>query len=439
MSIFSKGLVAAMEDETQAAELAIDQTGADSAEADIVEATDISADVEAGTAEIDQATADAETLTRIADTAEAAEAEGGLDPVAAEVAEIAVESIYARLGVTRSSYPALESFSGRTGRKRATQLAIEDIKETVKKIWAAIVNAFQKIIDFVKNFFGKMFDANKKLKARINALNQKNSSAKEDYTGKVKASGISKAFGSSEKSGILEAASSAAEELGVLQHWGVKASAGLGKISEDLSRVLAIQRSGNDTTALDEAKTIQDFYKEAVNLKSVALNSKQIIGPRIEVQVEANKGAGKAAWEAISSFGATIKDNIPFTEKEELEALNRKEVSAILASADDIIDVNLSQKAVVADIEANVTKVINTAKKMQSMVPVDDKDAGTLANDSRIGQRAIQNAGNTIVKVVTAGGKIGMNCAKAAIDYAERSMNAKGGSDDSSSKDDKKK
>ena len=38
MSIFAKGLVAAMEDETQAAELAIDESGADSAEADIVEA-----------------------------------------------------------------------------------------------------------------------------------------------------------------------------------------------------------------------------------------------------------------------------------------------------------------------------------------------------------------------------------------------------------------
>ena len=134
MSIFAKGLVAAMEDETQAAELAIDESGADSAEADIVEATDISADVEAGTAEVDQATADADTLERIADTAETAEAEGGLDPVAAEIAEIAVESIYTRLGVVRNSYPALESFSGKTGRKRATQIAVEDIKETVKKI-----------------------------------------------------------------------------------------------------------------------------------------------------------------------------------------------------------------------------------------------------------------------------------------------------------------
>ncbi len=107
MSIFAKGLVAAMEDETQAAELAIDEAGAESAEADLVEATDISADVEAGAAEIDQASADADTLERIADTAEAAEADGGLDPVAAESAEVAVESIYARLGVQRSSYPAL--------------------------------------------------------------------------------------------------------------------------------------------------------------------------------------------------------------------------------------------------------------------------------------------------------------------------------------------
>ena len=43
MSIFSKGLVAAMEDETNAAELAIDEAGADSAEAEIVGVTGISA------------------------------------------------------------------------------------------------------------------------------------------------------------------------------------------------------------------------------------------------------------------------------------------------------------------------------------------------------------------------------------------------------------
>ena len=190
MSIFAKGLVAAMEDETQAAELAIDESGADSAEADIVEATDISADVEAGTAEVEQASADAETLTRIADTAEAAEEEGGLDPVAAEIAEIAVESIYARLGVQRQSYPALESFSGKTGRKRATQIAVEDLKETVKKIWAAVVVAFQKMVDFVKNFFAKIFDANRKLLSRINALEKQTRNLKLQPGGKVKASGV---------------------------------------------------------------------------------------------------------------------------------------------------------------------------------------------------------------------------------------------------------
>ena len=201
------------------------------------------------------------------------------------------------------------------------------------------------------------------------------------------------------------------------------------KISPDVDPVFYV---------LDEAKTIQDFYKEAVDLKTVTAG-KHVLGPRIEVTVEAGKGAGKAAWDAIAGFGATIKDNIPFTEKEEIDALNRKEVSAILAAADDIVDANLNQKTAVAAIDRGVTGVINAAKKMQSMVPGDDKDAGTLANDSRIGQRAIQNAGNTIIQIVTAGGKIGMGCAKAAIDYAERSMGSEGSSDDGKKKEDEKK
>ncbi len=416
MSIFAKGLVAAMEDETQAAELAIDESGADSAEADIVEATDISADVEAGVAEIDQASADADTLERIADTAETAEAEGGLDPVAAEIAEVAVESIYARLGVQRSSYPALESFGGKTGRKRATQLAIEDIKETVKKIWAAVVNAFQKIIDFVKNFFGKLFDGNRKLLARINAL-EKKAAAKGETTGNVKASGITKPAGKGDKAGVLKVLGSTEQELKKVAGDTQKIIVGLGAMASSIS---INQGAGDDQGFLDKSKAAMDVYKEAAAFKSVG---GEVIGPRIDVKF-ADKSIGdsaRGAWEALKDFGITIKENLPFTDKPEIEALSKAEVATALKDAEKIVQYNLGQKAAVAAFENGMKKAIEAAKKIAETAP-DGEGKAAVVEDSRIAQRAITATGNSAIKVFTFAGKVGTEIAKAGIDYAERSL-----------------
>ena len=417
MSIFAKGLVAAMEDETQAAELAIDETGAESAEADLVEATDISADVEAGTAEVDQATADADTLERIADTAETAEAEGGLDPVAAEIAEVAVESIYARLGVQRSSYPALESFSGKTGRKRATQLAIEDIKETVKKIWAAVVNAFQKIIDFVKNFFGKLFDGNRKLLARINALEKKAAASKGETTGSVKASGITKPVGKGDKAGVLDILGSTEAELKALSGWtnGI-----IDKLATTAGSVSINQSAGKDAGFLDNSKAAIDLYKEAAKVQS--FNGK-VIGPRIDAKF-AEKSIGdsaRGAWEALKDFAITIKENVPFTDKPEIEALSVAEAGTALEAAEKIVQFNLSQKATVAKFEAGIRKAVEAAKKTAETAP-DGEGQSAIVEDSRIAQRAITATGNSAIKAFTFGGKIGTEIAKAGIDYAERSL-----------------
>ena len=417
MSIFAKGLVAAMEDETQAAELAIDKAGAESAEADLVEATDISADVEAGTAEVDQATADADTLERIADTAETAEAEGGLDPVAAEIAEVAVESIYARLGVQRSSYPALESFSGKTGRKRATQLAIEDIKETVKKIWAAVVNAFQKIVDFVKNMWKKLMDGNRKLLARINALQKKAAASKGETSGNVKSSGITKPAGSADKAGIMKAVAGVETELVSMEDWTQKIVANLGGLFNGID----ISQSGGDESFLDKSKAIMDVYKSAGEITKF---NGAILGPRIESKFgEAAQSVStpKAAWEALKDFGLTIKENIPFTDKPEIEALSRNEINSILKDAEKVIKHNLGQSAAEAKFNAGIMKAVESAKKLAETAP-DGEGKSAIVEDSRIAQRAITVCGNNAVKMFSFAAKTGVDIAKAGIDYAERSL-----------------
>jgi hypothetical protein len=60
---------------------------------------------------------------------------------------------------------AMESFKGKQTRLLATRIALEGIKETAQRIWAQIVEAFNKAIDWVKSFFAKLFDGAVKLKA----------------------------------------------------------------------------------------------------------------------------------------------------------------------------------------------------------------------------------------------------------------------------------
>ena len=427
MSIFAKGLVAAMEDETQAAELAIDESGADSAEADIVEATDISADVEAGTAEVDQATADADTLERIADTAETAEAEGGLDPVAAEIAEIAVESIYTRLGVVRNSYPALESFSGKTGRKRATQIAVEDIKETVKKIWAAVVVAFQKMVDFVKNFFAKIFDANRKLLSRINALEKQASATKQAPGGKVNASGVIAQTDAKTKEDAVKAIVGTTGEIGAMFGAANDIASGM----KEFPRIKELLAGGGDLSNLS-IKQLQDAHSK---FTMVARDEEGAIGKKFELAT-ADKSLNPDL--KIPEFKFEFKN--PFSsEGKELDALKIDEIRKVLSAAEEIVKANIASKTLVSALETGMKVTIEAAKKVAETVDDKDENSKNVTEGSRVAQRIITSTGNAAIKVVTFTAKTGMDVAKAAIDYAERSLKAAGQAEVKEEKKEEKK
>ena len=428
MSIFARGLVAAMEDETNAAELAIGEAGADSAEADMVEATDISADVEAGTSEIEQASADADTLGRIADTAEAAEADGGLDPVAAEVAEIAVEAIYARLGIKRSSYPALESFSGRSGRVRATRIAVEDIKETVKKIWAAVVVAFQKMIDFVKNFFAKIFDANRKLLARINVLTKKIAGTKQEPGGKVNAGGVIKDTEATDKAGALKVLVATPGEMKSMVDASNDIAQGMTGFKEITNLLNSKSDEGMDALNI---KGVQESFKK---FSFLARDAEGTIGKKFEVATTGDNNPDTKAPE----FKFELKN--PFSsEGKELDALKLHECKKVLDACENIVHSNMQLKPIVATLESSMKTTIEAAKKIAETVDTKDEDNSNVGERSRVAQRLITSIGNSAIKAVTFTGKTAMNTAKVGIDYVERSLGAVGKTDDPAETGDKDK
>lgn len=108
--------------------------------------------------EMDEVTATAQELEKVEGFVSARYTEGGMTPNEAQAIEIATESIYRRLGidVRPIARAALEGYKHPVGRKEVTLEALDNIKETVKKIWEAIkkfaMNIWEKIKLFIASF-----------------------------------------------------------------------------------------------------------------------------------------------------------------------------------------------------------------------------------------------------------------------------------------------
>ncbi len=146
------GLVAALEQEEIAkVEAAIAEApigdNASSLETDLIEVSEIAAGADGDAVETEEAVDVVTALESIAEALGQSAKNGGMDRYAAEALGLAVDHMYKRVGLKRQAMPALESFGQTSSRMRATQIALEDIKEQVAKIWAAIVAAISKAIE----------------------------------------------------------------------------------------------------------------------------------------------------------------------------------------------------------------------------------------------------------------------------------------------------
>ena len=159
-------LMFALEDNLENEE--VDSVEAAETEAALAEAESDSVEAEFNedSSQVEEAIEDTETLSKVEDKMEESIEEGeGLTEDAAEIAEIAVESICNRLGYVPAKriMPATESF-GRTGtRLDSTKIALEGVKDALKNIWDAIINRAKMIVDKIKEVISSIFDSRKKM------------------------------------------------------------------------------------------------------------------------------------------------------------------------------------------------------------------------------------------------------------------------------------
>jgi len=146
---------------------------AESLETDLIEVADDLTGAEQEAAETEEAVEVVEALESIRDSLAISAANGGLDRHAAAAIGTATDYMYKRVGMGKKSMLSLESFGGTTSRVGATQLTMEALTEDIKKIWASIIAAFEKAIQWAKDFYTKVFVSYEKLGKRAEELSKK--------------------------------------------------------------------------------------------------------------------------------------------------------------------------------------------------------------------------------------------------------------------------
>lgn len=156
--------------------LAMENDGAigGAGDADLVDAANTATEVEAGaaeSAEVEHSVSDIDT--GISDAGEAAdglaEVQGevadavasgdGLSEREARLAEMAVEGYCKMVGINARKerlFPSMENFGGRHSKLAATRIVLENVGETLKRIWEAIKAAVARVIEWIKSFFNGM-------------------------------------------------------------------------------------------------------------------------------------------------------------------------------------------------------------------------------------------------------------------------------------------
>jgi hypothetical protein len=411
MSLFSRGIVAAMEDEMANQELAIDEAGAESMEADLVEAVDMAADIDSGTNEMEQTVKDADQLERHVEVLTEAEGEGGASPELVEATEIAVEAIYNRLGIySGTGIPALESFTTKTGRARYTTEAIDGIKKKIVAIWEAVVNAFKKLVNYVKDFFSKMFDANKKMLSRVITLRDKLKSIKGTAKEKISGSGITS----------------------VIDEKNIDAF-NVGTISESVKMANNILNNTTDLVGgvkskseFESAKLVIAAYSDGPDAKASAPDKMvwkvifEFAGNKVIHCVPKERVSGKDAYE----FGAKYSVKTEKVDKSgggDIDTLKEDQIKKVLDGVETTVKALMEQKSTVAAIQSSMDKVIHSIQSLASSGSKDDEDIGNRSTKARSAVTAI---GNGSIKIVTlVGSEVTRSC-QAMLTYAERSIGA---------------
>ncbi len=417
------GLVAALENEELEvpAETEVVEA-ADSAESAMLEMGEAGAEVDAGTEAVEQTVSDADQLEVIADTMEASEEAGGMDETSAAIAQVAVEAIYARLGVTRRKpLPAMESFGSTSERLKATKVAVEGIREVAAKAWAAIVEFCKKIKDFFIKLWKFVTDATFRNVERAKKLAQKAGSLSGEAKEKeIEAGSFAKGLtvgGSFDAGKIAAALKEMGDNVGV-DEFQLKALTDSSQDSVKMITDAATMESFKRTPSGDAVKTEQKA-REGFAFHGFG-NSKEMLGGVTVADEVPTEGSGKEGFEKWASRSVVVLVSKAASEfkAEKVAVADAAQQKAI---ADAVVSLGGKVKAADGSFK-KATALLDSMIKMAgeaAKVAKEDKDAEARA---KLVRKSITANINAVVKGVKEISTHAVKSSKAALDYVEKSQ-----------------
>lgn len=357
------------------------------------QAEEVSGDV----AQVEEAEADVAVVEQIEEVLEKAVESGeGISETAAEIAQIAVESMQRRLGIKAAKMPSLESFGSASSRVTATRVALEGIKDTAKKAWAAIVNFVKSIAEKIKTFFKGLFDTNTRLLNRAEKIKARASETKGTPEGKVDAKAVFAGF-RGDKGNVATYLANATELV-----------SGSEKVAKSLTNALS---------------TSNDLDKEAA---AKAMTSIKSVQPSSEVLKKAgisDEQKGDAFMMAEMFGGANLVVVAPTDGKVFVKVVTGEEMKADKPEMDVLTTSEVS--SVCDQVKATVTAVT----RMKDIVPAFDKAVKAIdalakkqENDDPSTRAVVLSTVKAMNMLATQAGALAVRTAGAALNYAEASL-----------------
>lgn len=343
----------------------------------------------------EQASADAETLEDIAETAEESVETGGMDQTAAAVAEIAVEALCARLTLTRTKPvgTGIENFGGASTRLRATKLAAEETKELATKAWAGIQAFIAKIIAFVKETFTKLTAFFGDVDARAVVLKKKASEFKGTKPTEIKKAGLAAKLSID---GKVEVA-----QLGEVLQKGLSSAKDLAAIlPKSLEEVEKAAKTGESTkdeliqTLAAVTGTFDSVKKEVTNKEGFAEGADVY---QVGITLPGERGVYmEVVKETKVKISVKATPGVKASAEETLDALDSKQVEKI---QDIIIGSKKDREAVATSIKS----LERTATKLAvlKLVPGEKNKEGLVMLRGLI-KDTVSNAGAPLVSYMGA-------------------------------------
>lgn len=267
------------------------------AESAVAEVAEDQAPIDDLATAVEEAAEDIDTLENVGDVIEdSVETGEGLPPAAAEIADIAVESIRERLGIKgRRLAPSLEAYGASSSRLTASRVALEGVKETLKAAWEAVRKAVSALIDRIVGWFKKHFGANEmlekalaKLEAGADGLGDKKPDV-SDFENESVFTGFANknSVNAASVKGCLERQAKLSEEVVAAN---VKAGDGAAKIGD----------------ALTQAKGEEGATKVATIAAAVGTEIASVIGATISVSAGQKSGGLSSKHVGVLFGGKSI-------------------------------------------------------------------------------------------------------------------------------------